>query len=358
MPNALPIGIISLGGAGRAHLRRFAANPKADVVAVFDPIDSVLRIVLADSRVDSIKLATNDLAEFLSFPGMSAVSICSPDYCHGEHALAALKHGLHVLIEKPMATTFSECQEIMEAADNYGKKVTVHHQMRFVPTFSKAKELVENNRIGTVFALEADYFHDVRKRAVKFDSWRLNPDTHQNIVFGGACHPIDLIQWIAGDEIVEVFAYANHLAFDAWPDVDTVIGLLKFRGGVLGKVTKSIGCRRPTHIPLLVLGTDGAIVNGLILGEHGANGMSHRAPATGWRRFIGRLLENRKSIRSYPFEHYEHELACRELVDRFLDSIIKDGPVPIPLIDSASTIAVCEAIVKSYQTGQPITVNR
>ena len=218
------IGIISSGGAGRAHISRFLKNPKAEVTAVYDPKAPALE----ETRNQMVKkfgekrvgfITTTNITDFFNRKDMDAVSVCSPDHMHRIHACSALDKGLHVLCEKPMATTGRDADEMISAALKADRKLMVHHQMRYLPVFDKSKVLVETGKIGDVFAIEADYCHDMRERATLYDDWRVKKDSYQEIVLGGGCHPLDLMQWIAEDRIVEVFSYANHMAFPAFPDV-------------------------------------------------------------------------------------------------------------------------------------------
>lgn len=358
MSEFLRIGIVSLGGAGRAHLRRFLKNPKAKVVAVFDPKPEAVQD-LSRCGEDSL-VVTTDLEEFYSCEDTQAVAICSPDHTHAEYALRALKRGWHVLCEKPLTTTLRHCERLVSKVQETGLKFMVHHQLRYLPIFRKAKQALLSKRLGKVFAVEADYFHFMKKRAVMFDEWRIDPDNCQNIVLGGGCHPIDLMQWIIGDKIVETFAYANHIGWEAYPDVDTVVALFTFLNGAIGKMTMTISPRRPIYHPLVIMGTEATIVNGLLLKEDGLKEMMH-FPASNLRpsrRLLGKFVGGCHDIVQYPFDHNEHDLASQVLIDQFVNSVLSDTPVPITVEDSADAVRVCLAVIESYRTKKPVRVER
>ena len=111
MSDIVNIGIISLGGAGRAHLERFKKNPKAKVMAIFDPKPDVVRHFGEDDP-DMVVATTNE-DEFFSCQEVEAVSVCSPNYAHANHALQALKHGWHVLCEKPLTTNVADADRLV-----------------------------------------------------------------------------------------------------------------------------------------------------------------------------------------------------------------------------------------------------
>jgi predicted dehydrogenase len=318
--------------------------------------------------------------------------VCSPDHQHAQQSIDCLRAGLHVLAEKPMATSTTDALRMIQAAHVAGRKLMVHHQMRHVPSFRAAKGIVDKGALGLIFGIEADYYHDMRKRAVAFDDWRTHPDTCQNIIFGGACHPLDLMQWVIGDKIQEVFAYANHEAFKAYPDVDTVMAVLKFSRGCIGRMTMTIGCNRPQENSLVVLGDGGTLVNGLLLRSEPDTWLG-RSPflniplvqrvlqrmnrtlklrseyATSMihfpsenlnliQRLLGSLCLRVGNVIHYPYNSFEHGVACKSLINDFLRSIAMDTPPPIDPQDSLDAIRVCEAVIKSYKTGQPVKVVR
>lgn len=369
MNSKLHIGIIGLGGAGRAHILRFKSNPKVEIVALYDPKRSVLDEVVSMNPSLPIKLATSDINELFCYQGIDAVSICSPDHAHAEHALQAIHQGWHVLCEKPLTDSISNCEKILQALEGSNLKFMVHHQWRYVPAFQRARDIVQSGILGNVFEIEADYFHDMTDRATKFDTWRIDPDHPQNIIFGGACHPIDLMQWCFNQHIVQVFAYANHIAFKTYPDYDHVTAILRFAGGQVGKVTMSIGCKRPQYQRLVILGDQGTIVNNLLLDKNGLKKVL-RYPAIRSRsliifmknfikNMIGRLACLPGVTINYPFgDYYEHDLASERLMDDFIDCILLDKTVTIPISESADAIRVCQAVIESYQSGNPVVVKR
>lgn len=358
MSDFVRMGIISLGGAGREHLRRFLKNPKAKVVAVFDPKPEVVRHVSGSG--EDIVVATTNLEEFYSCEDIQAVSICSPDHTHATYALRALKRGWHVLCEKPLTSTSSDCEHLIREVRRTGLKFMVHHQLRYLPVFWKSKQIVQSGQLGNIFAVEADYFHYMKKRAVMFDDWRLDPDNYQNIVLGGGCHPIDLMQWILEDRIVETFSYANHVGWKQYPDVDTVVALFTFSRGSIGKMTMTISPRRPIYHPLVVMGTEATIVNGLLLNENGVKKVLHfpKYNLRRSRRLLGRIIGRCYDTVQYPFDHNEHDLACEALIDQFFNSVLYNTSIPITLEESADAVRVCLATIESYRQKKPVKVER
>lgn len=362
----IKVGIISVGGAGRAHLVRFLKNSKAEVVMVCDPNSKIIeetRKYVATTFPDNPPdyWATTDLDEFWNHGGIDAVSVCSPDHLHRLHVCGALERGWDVLCEKPIATSSSDADVMVALAAKQDRLLMVHHQMRYLPVFQKTRELVADYSLGTVFAVEADYYHDMHKRATLYDNWRVDDEIYQEIVLGGGCHPLDLMQWVLNNHIVEVFSYANHLAFQEYPGMDTVMTLLKFSSGQIGRMTTSFGCSYPgTRHTLSVFGTEGTIVDGLLLSTHRPSKMLHLPTQYLSRpqRWLAQLLMRWGNAIHYPYNHNEHDLACEELINDFIDCVLHHTESPIPPTQSADVIRVCEAINESYRAGIPVAVQR
>ena len=117
---------------------------------------------------------------------------------------------------------------------------------------------MDSGEIGRLFFADSEYAHNY-DHALGHRGWRKDPRRPRNAFLGGACHAVDLVRWVAGD-ILEVSAYANHLALPDWPVDDCTVALFKFAGGAIGKVLGSIGCVRPYTMRSLFYGTEGTVL--------------------------------------------------------------------------------------------------
>jgi predicted dehydrogenase len=168
------------------------------------------------------------------------------------------------------------------------------------------------------------------------------------------------MQWVVNEPIVEVFAYGAKRSFAQYPDVNTLYSVVKFPSGILGRMTATIAACRPHYNPLTVLGEKGTLVNGLLMKTDGPSRLLY-SPSKGLprrNRWLGAAILRSGKVINYPFTHNEHDLACENLIDDFLCSILDDKEPPIPPAESLDAIRVCEAIVQSYQTGKAVAVER
>jgi predicted dehydrogenase len=236
--------------------------------------------------------------------------------------------------------------------------------------------------------LEGYYVHNLTTRAFANDPWR-RTDNATPLVYSG-CHFVDLLRWFAGEEIVEVFAAANHIAFTEYPESDLNLVMLRFASGAIGKVLVAFGEPGPQDHTVRVSGTRGSIQNNVLFANDGKWGeLLHRPqllqqpllrggekqggesvyrqvrrnlPAVVLDRVFGiaRLLARRPGaeygVRYYPIRLYEHTLACVLAVGDFVEAI-RSGRPPLCTVDEASrTVLACLAGVESYRTNRPVTV--
>lgn len=147
----LGLGVIGVGGRGKAHMKEFFEDPGTRVVAVCDVRagEREKAKALAAQEYGGDACATHgDFRELLARGDIDAVSIAVPDHWHALVALAALRAGKHVYLEKPFAYSVAEGRAVVEAAAASGAVVQAGTQQRSMANYRLACELVRNGRIG------------------------------------------------------------------------------------------------------------------------------------------------------------------------------------------------------------------
>jgi 1,5-anhydro-D-fructose reductase (1,5-anhydro-D-mannitol-forming) len=157
----LRVGIAGLGFMGKMHFRCYGALEDARVVALCDTDPAKFEdtggtagnIEGAEAPLDftGIQLYDN-FDKMLAEANLDALSVTLPTYLHKDHTVRALKAGLHVLCEKPMAASLEEGQEMAAEAQRSGKRLQIGHCIRFWPEYAKAKELIDSGQYGDVRA--------------------------------------------------------------------------------------------------------------------------------------------------------------------------------------------------------------
>lgn len=134
--------------AGKKHIPAFLKlRGKAELVAICD-----LNLAAAKQVASQfgIPRTYNNIAEMLNTEKPDLVDICTPPKTHARLAIEAMRHGCHVLVEKPMALTVADCDQIVQASEEYGLKVCVGHSDLFYEPFIRGRRMVADGAIGRV----------------------------------------------------------------------------------------------------------------------------------------------------------------------------------------------------------------
>ena len=140
----------------------------------------------------------------ISNPQVDVVYIATPPQSHPEYALACIKAGKPVYIEKPMARTYEECREINDAAEKAGVPVYVAFYRRSLDYFLKIRQIVDDGRLGKVLHINMQQYFSAREEELNPSTppWRVIPE-----ISGGGnfhdmgCHALDIIFYIFGDPV-------------------------------------------------------------------------------------------------------------------------------------------------------------
>ncbi|MEK4300253.1 Gfo/Idh/MocA family oxidoreductase [Oceanobacillus sp. FSL W8-0428] len=235
----LNIAVIGCGSIAKyRHLPEYAQNKHVNIAAVCDIVGE--RAEKAALQFDA--KAYTDYKELLKSEKIDAVSVCLPNYLHAPVSIDALNAGVHVLCEKPMATSEEEADKMIEAAERNGKKLMIGHNQRFVASHQKAKELIESGAIGKIYSFRTAFGHGGPEgwSADGKDSWFFQKDK----AFIGAMgdlgvHKADLIRYLLQDEFVEVGAFVETSAKEGTDVDDNAALILKSKKGTIGTLAAS-----------------------------------------------------------------------------------------------------------------------
>jgi predicted dehydrogenase len=249
----LNAGVIGLG-VGERHISGYEADPRCRVVALCDRNPTKLADVA--SRHPGRKLTT-DADDILNDPSIGIVSIASYDNVHCEQVLTAITNGKHVFVEKPLCLLDKEFGLIVEALRaNPSIRLSSNLILRRTPRFVELRRRIQTGVLGTLYYLEGDYDYG---RVDKIRTgWRATLPFY-SVTHGGGIHLIDLLLWLTGGRIEEVFAYGNRLAAEgtAFRHNDLVVALLRFTDGKTAKISANFPSVVPHYHKLSVYGTAG-----------------------------------------------------------------------------------------------------
>ncbi|NLF29690.1 MAG: Gfo/Idh/MocA family oxidoreductase [Planctomycetes bacterium] len=223
------LALVGCGGIARNHAQRFAAHTdRLKVVAAVD-----VRLEQARAVADLIDgaVAAEDYRDVL--PDVDAVLLATPHQLHHAMAMDCLAAGKHVLLEKPLANTRSECLDLVAASQRSGTVLMVAYCMRYHPLLRRVKELLDARTYGEVFQMSIWTEQLTVLDSDNFGRWAM--DVHNlggGQLFSHGCHYIDLLMWYLGDPIEGV--HVGTRTGTPWMTMEGTSNVaLKFDRGVL-----------------------------------------------------------------------------------------------------------------------------
>ena len=207
----IKIGVIGFGFMGKTHTYGYKTIPlyysnlpfKVRLVGICDIVPGV-----AEKAAETLgfEFATTNPDDIFNRDDIDVINVCTPNIYHKDAVLKALKAGKHVYCDKPLAISYEETKEITDLLDQYNSITQVALQYRYFPATLRAKELIEEGRIGKIMSFRASYLHSGSVDPKKPIGWK------QDKKFGGGgvlfdlgSHIIDLMYYLLG-EYDSVFA--------------------------------------------------------------------------------------------------------------------------------------------------------
>ena len=190
------IGLIGADFSLRAALiEKNYPRDTAEMSAVCDRNPAMLERY-REEHPDSRAYLCSDWKELLATPDVDAVCIMVRDQYHEEIAVAALEAGKAVYLEKPMALSVEGCDRILETAWRTGSKLFIGHNMRYVPSILKMKEIIDSGLIGEIQSVWVRHF--INYGSCYFRHWCARRETCNGLLLQKGAHDIDVIHWLAG----------------------------------------------------------------------------------------------------------------------------------------------------------------
>ena len=188
------VGVVGVGAMGENHVRVYHKMEEANLVAVSDVSERALKKI---EKKYGAKGYT-DYCELLENPDIEVVSVCVPTTFHHAVVMEAIRHKKHILVEKPIAFTLTEAEEMIAAAKEAGIILATGHVERFNPAVQKAKELIDDGVIGDIVSAFAKRVGPLPPRI---------KDVGVSIDL--AIHDLDIMNYLFEEEITQVYGTMN-----------------------------------------------------------------------------------------------------------------------------------------------------
>jgi predicted dehydrogenase len=321
--------VIGVGSMGMNHARVYTELSEIELVGVADVND------VAASKVARLRgtRAFGDYRDMLKECQPDIVSIAVPTQFHFQVVLDALDAGCHVLVEKPIAATVAEGNEMSARAKAKGLKLVVGHIVRFNPAVQMLKSQLDIGALGQIFQIRC-------RRLGPF------PTRIQDVgvVIDLATHDLDIMSYLIGSKVTRLYAETEQKIHSAYED--TLVGTIRFANGVLGSL--NIDWLTPTKIrELAVTGERGMfLVDDLnqelyFYENQEANGNDWSNLALLHGVSVGRMIR-------YPINRRE---PLRAELEAFIAAVRDDLPPPVSAEDGLVALELAQGLVRSGQTG-------
>jgi phthalate 4,5-cis-dihydrodiol dehydrogenase len=191
-PPPIRLGIAGLGLAGSFMIRAAVAHPGIALCAAMDPLSGPREAFARQFAAP----AYSDFHDLCRDPSVEAVYISSPHRFHARQAVEAMQQGKHVLVEKPLALTLEECDEVVAAVDRTGLHLIVGHTHAFDPNIREMRRIIasgELGRLGMILTFNYNDFLLRPHRADEFDS-----EKGGGIAFNQVAHQIEIVRLLGG----------------------------------------------------------------------------------------------------------------------------------------------------------------
>jgi len=294
-------GVIGVG----THVKRFMAPAltragDTKFVAICSRSMERARSFAAECGV---KRAYDSLAKMLEDPEVEVVYIATPNSLHASHTILAAKAGKHVLCEKPMALTVSDCERMIQVCEQNKVKLGINFQNRYHPAHIEARQYVQSGEIGKIYVAKAQYCHGSLEG--RWHGWRNDPDMTGTGALGGTgLHPIDLLRFLLNSEVERVQALLTTKT--PYHKVDEMIYvILEFENGVDAVVISGILAPRSdndavvygSRAKITCKGTIGTVLKGELLVEGEAINLKRTFPTDPVALYVGVIEAFNKCIK-------------------------------------------------------------
>jgi len=235
----IKIAVIGTGSISSAHIDGYLRFPeRCEIVALCDIVPEKCERIKEKFGLSKAAVFNSHMA-LIESSDFDLASICTPPFCHAEIAIDCMNAGRNVLVEKPMAASLKECDDMISAAAKSGKILSVVAQNRFRSPVWNLKRVLDSGMIGKIVHVQVDS-HWWRGHSYYDLWWRgLWEKEGGGCTLNHAVHHIDMLGWMMGAP-QEVCAMLTNVSHDNAEVEDLSVAVLRYDGGTLAQVTSSV----------------------------------------------------------------------------------------------------------------------
>ncbi len=333
----IKIGLLGCGRIAQRHAKHI--SHLGQLVAVCDVNAERVKTLSQEYDVP----AYEDVEAFLNTKDMDVVSVCSPNGLHAKHTIASLKAGFHVLCEKPMALSSSDCEEMIKTAERYNRRLFIVKQNRFNPAIEAVKNKIDAGDFGQIYSVQLNCFWNRNFDYYKKSDWKGTKDLDGGTLFTQFSHFIDLLYWMIGDVDSTSAMMHNYAHQDVIEFEDTGVVSLKFKNGVLGTINYTVNAfKKNMEGSITIFGEKGTVkVGGQYLNK------------LEYQLFAGEEIgELRKGNPANEYGEYQGSMSNHDQVyQNLIDVLQNEGSIATNGLEGLKTVEIIEKIYRSAHEG-------
>jgi len=282
------------------------------------------------------------LEEVLKDKEVQIVDVCTPSHTHADFSIRALDAGKHVFVEKPMALSLREADDMIDAVDRSGRKLMVAHVLRFFSDYMRMKEMVDAGAIGDITMGRAFRGGQLPPWTL---SWFKDMKKSGGVVLDLSIHDIDFLIWSFNQPVTRVFAKVERLTHRDMTAHDYTLINMRFAGGGIAFVEGSFAL--PRQFPFTMkMELDGA--KGMLQLDNQTPTPAKLFTADTSKGFAPETLHWKPTLHPLPLDPFYRE------IKHFVDCIVQDKRPLTDAQESRKCLEVCIAALRSAKEGAPV----
>jgi predicted dehydrogenase len=334
------VGVIGYGWVATAHIPAINGTKQAQVTAVCSSRPQNPKEL--SHKYGSDISVYNDVDAMLANPRIHAVSVCSFPYQHAEHVIAAARAGKHIIVEKPLALSWKDCQAMEAAVKKARVKTCVCFECRYSSQFLTTKAVIDAGLLGTLHYGEIDYYHGIGPWYGQF-RWNVRKNAGGSSLLTAGCHALDALLLCMGSDATEVTSYdakSKSKLFEPYEYTTTSVSILKFKNGSIGKCAAVVDCLQPYYFHTHLVGSEGSLLDNKFHSTR-LGGLNKNA----WSALSLKPLDS-GDVSDHPY---------LTQFQAFFDALDAGKEMPLTsLADALRSHKVIFAADKSAETGKPV----
>ncbi|MCO7123749.1 Gfo/Idh/MocA family oxidoreductase [Ihubacter massiliensis] len=340
----------ALIGCGRIAVNHMKAalNNKLEIVAVCDILPNKMNDLLEKYNLDinTIIKKYTDYKQLIKEEKPDVVSIATESGSHAEIALYCIEQNVNVIIEKPMTMSIEDADKIIGLAEEKNVKVSACHQNRFNLAIQELRKAVEKGRFGKLSHGSIHVRWNRSKQYYDQAPWRGTWEQDGGALMNQCIHGIDLLRWMMGDEIDEIYGVSRQQFHNYLEAEDVGMAVVKFRNGAIGTIEGTTNVY-PKNLEetLYIFGENGTVK----IGGTSTNNIDI------WE-FADQTYadEKNKGLEEQTSNVYGN--GHTSLFADVIDAIKTDRKPYVDAVAGRNALEVVLAIYKSQKTGYPVKI--